>query len=245
VTQSKRRAAKKTWFLPLSISLLIFAITAEALESVPGRESRYQITSRGFRVGEMKTSSQPLLRDGRRIILFKSTTTIDAKFLFFSKQSKSQDEALVSDTGPIEYHHSKHEDGRVREVAATFTVSQVRLDIREAGMSREITFSRDRYDSTTMDCAEMSLVKEGDRKEIRLLDLENGKIVTRKYFWRKSEDMTISGKTFHCRVVDFEDPDNRCRRWITQDNKGVLIARQEGKGASGSYLLKLAVLDER
>jgi hypothetical protein len=56
--------------------------------------------------------------------------------------------------------------------------------------------------------------------------------------------MTIGGKIIHCRVVDFEDPDNRCRRWITQDNKGILIVRQEGSGSSGSYLLKLAAINE-
>ncbi len=247
MTQSRLPAAKKVWLLPLSIPLLIVAIAAEvypAAVSVPGRESRYQITSRGFRVGEMKTTSQPLVRDGRRIIHFKSTTAIDARFLFFAKQSRSQDETMVGDNGPLEYRHSNHEDGRVREVVATFTAGQVRLEIREAGTSREVSFSRDRYDSTTMDCAEMSLAKEGDRKEIRLLDLENGKIVTRKYVWRKSEEMTVGGKIIRCRVIDFEDQDNRCRRWITQDDKGVLIVRQEGKGAAGSYLLKLNVLNE-
>jgi hypothetical protein len=95
-----------------------------------------------------------------------------------------------------------------------------------------------------MDCAEMSLAREGDRKEIRLLDLENGKIVTRKYVWRRSEDIAISGKNIRCRVIDFEDQDNSCRRWITQDEKGILIARQEGKGNSGSYLLKIINLVE-
>jgi hypothetical protein len=217
---------------------------SQALGTASGREATYQINSRGFRVGEMKTTSQPLVRDGRRLILFRSTTAIDAKFLFFSKQSISHDEAIVGENGPIEYRHDRREKGVTREVEARFTETQVKLEIREEGRPRTVVIPRDRYDFTTMDCAEMSLAKEGDRKEIRLLNLENGRIVTRKYVWRKSEEISVSGKKILCRVIDFEDHDNQCRRWVTRDEKGILIARQEGKGDAGSYLLKIATLVE-
>ncbi len=225
--------------------MLISLFVADVAEVIPAtaavtvRESHYQINSRGFKVGEMKSTSQPLVRDGRRLVRFSSTTAIDAQFLFVSKQSMSRDEALVGDNGPVEYRHSSHENGLEREVEARFTDSQVRLEVKEGGKSRLVTFLRDRYDFTTMDCAEMSLSKEGDKREIRLLDLENAKVVTRKYVWRKSEEITVGGKSIRCRVIDFEDQDNNCRRWVTRDETGILIARQEGKGKSGSYVLKL------
>lgn len=226
----------------LLITLLSTAIPAA--ENVTIRKSSYQINSRGFRVGEMKTSTQPLFRKGQRLIHFKSTTKIDANFLFYSKQSICNDEAVVGVHGPVEFHHSRLENGSLREVEAKFAESQVRLEIKEGGKSRSAVFSRDRYDFTTMDCAEMSLGREGDRKEIRLLDLENSRIESRKYHWLKSEEVTIGGKKILCRVVDFEDQENRCRRWITRDGKGILIARQEGKGNAGSYVLKIVSLTE-
>ena len=214
-------------------------------EAPTGRISEYQIESRGFRVGGMKTSQQPMLRDGRPAIRFRSTMAISASFLFFSKKSSSSDDAVVGDSGTVAYRHASLTDGRTKEVVAHFTDGQTQLQITEHyGKPRSIIFRRESYDFTTMDCPEMSLLRPGDEREIRLLDLENARVVKRKYHWRKNEEMSIDNRKIVCRVIDFEDPDNRCRRWITQDERGVLIVRQEGKSRSGSYLLSMTGLRE-
>lgn len=235
------------YVLTIGIALLHMVQAAEVQSSdlFSGREARYQISSHGFNVGEMKSISQPLLLDGKRFIRFSSSTAIDAKFLFFSVNSSSLNETLVGHNGPIEFHHSNFEKGDNLEVDAKFFDDQVELSIKQHGKSRSVSFARDHYEFTTMDCAEMTLSKEGELKNIRLLDLENFRLVTRTYVWRKSEDIVVGGKTIRCRVIDFEDPYNHCRRWITQDENGFLIVRQEGKGKAGSYVLKLTELLEK
>lgn len=235
----------------LLILFIPLVITARATEvnsadgPVPVRESLYQINSHGFHVGEMKTIFQPQMLDGRLTVRFRATTEIDANFLFFSKQSVSRADALVGKNGTIEFHHSYQGDGEAREVEATFSDAEVRLDIKEAGTARTVIFPRDRYDYTTMDCAEMSLTKEGEQRVIRLLDLEHVRVVTRSYRWKKSEDIPIGARSINCRVIDFEDRDTHGRRWITQDEKGIIIVREEGCGESGSYVLKLTGLIDK
>jgi hypothetical protein len=96
-----------------------------------------------------------------------------------------------------------------------------------------------------MDCPETTIAREGEQLEIRLLDLENARVVNRRYVWAKTETVKVGEQTIRCRVVDFEDPDNACRRWIARDGLGVIIARQEGKGKAGPYVLKMTSLEGR
>ena len=77
---------------------------------------------------------------------------------------------------------------------------------------------------------------------MRLLDLETLSVVTRRYTWVRSEDVTVDGKRIRCRVIDFEDPNKKCRRWISAGEPGVIITRQDGKGKSGSYSLRMTHL---
>ncbi len=63
---------------------------------------------------------------------------------------------------------------------------------------------------------------------MRLLDLETLSVVTRRYTWVRSEDVTVDGKRIRCRVIDFEDPNKKCRRWISAGEPGVIITRSRG-----------------
>jgi len=104
--------------------------------------------------------------------------------------------------------------------------------------------NRDDYDYTTMECPETRLQREGEERVLRLLDLETLSVVTRRYRWVKSEDVTVDGKRLHCRVIDFEDPNKKCRRWVSTGEPGVIITRQDGKGKSGSYSLRMTHLKD-
>jgi hypothetical protein len=72
--------------------------------------------------------------------------------------------------------------------------------------------------------------------------MEQATVVTRRFHFVKTEDIEVGGKTIRCKVVDFSDPANNCRRWVASDGRGVIIVRQEGKGKGGSYALRLVSL---
>ena len=69
-------------------------------------------------------------------------------------------------------------------------------------------------------------------------------MVSRVFHWVKNEELEIGGKRLTCRVVDFSDPLNSCRRWVSCGPDGVVIVRQDGKGQHGSYSLRLVSLVE-
>src|SRR6185369_4398152 len=109
----------------------------------------------------------------------------------------------------------------------------------ESNARRVLNFPRDQYDYTTMECPELHLKKEGDKMSARLLDLETLEIVTRRYTWVRSEEVQVGSMKHDFMVIDFEDKNKKCRRWIKPDALGAIIARQEGRGKFGSYSVRM------
>jgi hypothetical protein len=112
------------------------------------------------------------------------------------------------------------------------------------GVARSVSVPRSSYDFTTLDCPETTMKQEGDTMEVRLLDMEHARVVTRKFHWVKSEELEVGGKRLRCRVVDLSDPENSSRRWVSCGERGVVIVRQDGKGRRGPYALRMVSLTE-
>jgi hypothetical protein len=237
---------RKTWVLLLAAGGFFVAATAGSAGfsgcSGATRESDYTIHAKGLRVGELRMFCKLLPRNDRKVLQFSSTTRIDANFLVYSYYMDSHEDALVGDEGTIRYSRTTKEKDSFARVEGHLDNGRFLLDIRENGASRTMAVSRERYDYTTMECPELNLRHEGEEKTLRLLDLETLEVVKRTYRWVKSEDVVVDGRRIHCRVIDFEDPNKRCRRWIAPDEVGAIIVRQEGTGKSGSYSLRIAHL---
>lgn len=226
-----------------SLSLLILS-TLMAVQPVaasePRREANYSIHAKGLHVGELQIVTAPSVRGGEKIVRFQATTRIDARLFCFGVQSRRTEAAVIAESGTLHYQRSGSENGRKTSVNGELAGDAFTLRITEGGSQRAEVFKRESYDFTTLDCPEMTLKQEGEQAAVRLLDLEHGRVVTRRYCWVKSEDVRVGERTVRCRVIDFEDPANRCRRWVLIDERGILIVRQEGKGPGGAYVLKLA-----
>jgi len=209
-----------------------------------GRLCSYRITSRGLRVGELKTAISPVSRPDGRAFRFESNLAINANLLFFKVAKSSHEQALVTEHGTLSYHRQGQENGSESSVDAHLEGGRFHFRISENGAARSFEVARGSYDFTTMDCPETTMKHEGETVELRILDLEHAKVVTRKFHWVKSEEIEVGGRQLLCKVVDFSDPNNNCRRWVGFDERGVIITRQEGKGKSGSYLLRMVALND-
>lgn len=209
-----------------------------------GRLCRYRITSRGLGVGELKTVISPAQHAGGRAFRFRSELSIDANLLLFHVRKSGREEALVSEHGTLSYHRQGEENGRSTTVDAHLEDGVFRFRIGENRDSRQVSVPRGSYDFTTMDCPETTMKREGDTLEVRLLDMEHARVVTRKFHWLRSEEVEVGGRRLNCRVVEFSDPNNDCRRWVSGDERGVIIVRQDGKGrGSGNYSLHIVSVE--
>ncbi len=206
------------------------------------RESNYTVHAKGLKVGELRSVCSLVPRNEKKALKYEATTRIHADFLVYSYKLDTQEEALVGEEGTVRYRRTTRENGNVCQVEGRLDHGRFLLDISENGARRTMSVGREQYDCTTMECPEVTLQREGEEKALRLLDLETLVVVTRRYRWVKSEDVVVDGKRINCRVIDFEDPNKKCRRWIRPDELGAIIARQDGKGKGGSYSLRMAHL---
>ncbi|MCM2357014.1 MAG: hypothetical protein NDI77_02615 [Geobacteraceae bacterium] len=223
---------------------LVCAWQPSVLSATPPatRESSYTVYSRGLRVGELKTVCSLVPYHEKKALKFEARTRVNANFVVYSYKLDTEEEALVSDEGTVRYRRTTREKDDVCQVEGRLDRGRFLLDIRENGVRRTLAVDRDRYDYTTMECPEITMRREGDEMTLRLLDLETLTVVTRRYRWVKSEEIAVDGQRIRCRVVEFEDPNKKCRRWIRPDEVGAIVVRQDGKGKDGSYSLRMTQL---
>lgn len=224
----------------MMVALALVLLGAPSARTSEGtKESRYKIYSRGLRVGELTSTISHQPGSDGKILKFASTCSIKANFVVYSYAMENREEAMVGENGTVSYLRTERENDTKRRVEGKLVDGRFHLQVQENGSTRSVVIDRNRYDATTMECPEVAIKKEGDRLELRLLDFETLSVVTRKYTWVKSEEVTLGGKTFRCRVIDFEDANKKCRRWIKPDDPGVIITRQDGRGKNGSYSLRM------
>ena len=240
-----RYARIKLQFIPLFLVGLLISLgisrSGDVFSALPGEkaEAEYNVYSRGLRVGELQTFTT-LIPDGdKKCLKFSGNTHININLLVYSYHLDSVEEAVLEEKRTVGYHRTTRENGHTCKVEGRLDNGRFILSIDQDGARRTMNFKREEYDHTTMDCPELGLIHEGDEAVFRVLDLETLAVVIRKYRWLRSEEVTVNGKRIICRVIDFHDPNKNCRRWITHGEVGALIARQDGKGKTGDYSLRM------
>ena len=249
---SRLRPAIFRWFASLRMKCFLLFLAAllislgifrsiDVFSALPGEkaEAEYAVYSRGLRVGELRTFTSSMPDGGRKSLKFTGNTHININLLVYSYHLDSEEEALLEEKETVGYQRTTRENGHTCQVKGRLENGRFLLTIDQDGARRAMNVKRGEYDHTTMDCPELGLRHEGDEAVFRVLDLDTLGVVPRKYRWLRSEEMTVNGKRIICRVIDFQDPNKKCRRWITQGEVGALIARQDGKGKSGVYTLRM------
>jgi hypothetical protein len=240
----KRRTVATTCAF-LLVLLTFLSAGASVPADVDARESVYEVFSHGMKIGEVKTVCAPQAREQRKSFRFESSTRINANFLFFSYNLDKKEEAMVGEEGTVSYRRCALENGKAMQVSGRMENGAFRFTIEENGNRRILVVPRERYDVTSLDCPEVSMGPNEKDKTLRVLDLENLEIVTRRYRWVRDENIGVAGRQIHCKVIDYQDPNKKARRWLEEDELGVLVTRQEGKGKGVSYTSRLISLAVR
>lgn len=230
--------------LALCFLLISSPIVCQSGQSSPvGRLFHYTISSRGIGVGKLKTAISPVQYAGERALRFESDLAIYANLILFRIAKNSREDAVIGERGTLSYHRRGEENGRSSRVDAELDGGLFRFKMSQNGVALTVLVPRSSYDFTTMDCPETTMQREGETMEVRLLDLEHARVVARRFHWIKTEELEVGGKRMRCKVVDFIDENNVCRRWVSRDEHGVIIVRQDGKGKGGNYSLRMVSVE--
>ncbi len=227
---------KKLMAAALVLGVCIYSAHTAWSSSADKRASRFSIHSHGIRIGD---ASSTCSRGDDNTIIFSNATRIEANFIVRSYSLDSKEYAVVGKNGTVSYSRTSLENGKSTVAKGLLENGQFKLNIMENDVKRSTFIPRTEYDFTTMECPETLLTQVGEKKSIRLLDLENMEVVKRHYTWIRNEEVRIRGKSYNCRVIDFEDKNKKCRRWIRPDDLGVMVARQDGSGKAGTYSVRM------
>ena len=231
----------KLFFQTLELSsLLLLALSAPVRAVEPGPHvSRYEVRSRGLRVGDVVTVREVEQRPEGRCVRVRVEQAIRVSLLWLSVRREVTEEALLGPDGVTEFHRRARVDGQSTDVDAALRDGVFRFAIREDGVERVWNVPRTDYDITSVDGFELG-VPPGTAVTKRVLSLGELEVTERTFRGRAPEALRVGGRSVACRVVDLEDGRKQSRRWVVADDWGMAVVRQDGRDRAGAYSMRLS-----
>ena len=229
-------------FFSASVSLLYFSQPAGSAVGV--KQIKYDVLTRGFRIGKVISSQKVTNEEGQKVVHFANKTDVNTSFLWLRCNISSSEQATIKGEKLVSYSRQEKTKGVDVSVTGRLKDGHFRFDVSENGRKRSIVIPSSSYDYTTMECPEATMdFKPDGRKTVRILDPEFMEVVERNYRLVREDTIKVDGKEFHCRIIDFKDPHKSCRRWIGVDHDTIIMFRQDGKSKEGSYTVQAVALD--
>jgi hypothetical protein len=199
----------------------------------------YEIFSEGKKVGSMDLNFSEVTYRGNAVLKVEASTEIKVKKLFITLFSlESHEEALIDDGGTFHYSADTKIDGRIIQVTGHLENGGFHLKINEEEDQQTLIIKKNAYDMTSMDGPEDLLTEKKKEKKLRILDFDTLTVFEETLSWTHSQVVHVEGDTVKCKVVQFENPHEKGRRWISRNEPGLLI-KEEGEDEDGPYAVRL------
>jgi hypothetical protein len=203
----------------------------------------YNVSSRGFSIGEISTTQRRTEENGVVTVLFETRTAVKASFLWMGYHQDTIEKGTLLKKELVSYSRKGQDNGAVIDVEGRLGNSAFRFDVREQGAMHSIVIPRNSYEYTTMECPEAHLdFTDNSHITLNILDVEKMAVVKREYHLVRNGNYTIAGKEYPCRVVDYTDLNKKARRWINWDGSAVVMYRQDSRGGKNAYSVQATSL---
>jgi len=198
--------------------------------------AHYKVSSMAFAIGDITTIQRISEDGGIASLYFETKTAVKASFLWMGYQQETIEKGIIRKENLVSYSRKGLENGATIDIEGRLENSSFRFDVREQGGTRSVIIPRSSYDYTTMECPEARQDFSGKTEvTLRVLDVEKMSVVRRNYRLVRTEQYSVAGKEYPCRVVDYSDQNKKARRWISWDGTAVVMYRQDGRGKKDSY----------
>jgi hypothetical protein len=208
--------------------------------------AHYKVSSMAFAIGDVTTTQRMSEDGGITSLYFETKTAVKASFLWMGYQQETIEKGVIRKENLVSYSRKGSENGATIDIEGRLEKSSFRFNVREQGGVRSVIIPRSSYDYTTMECPEARQDFSGKTEvSLRVLDVEKMAVVKRDYRLIRTEQYSVAGKDYPCRVIDYSDRNKKARRWIAWDGTTVVMYRQDGRGEKDSYSVRAtAVIKE-
>jgi hypothetical protein len=198
--------------------------------------AHYKVSSKSFSIGDITTTQRRTEENGEATVHFETRTAVTASFLWMGYHLDTIEKGTLLKNELVSYSRKGRDNGATIDVEGRLGNSAFRFDVREQAARHFIVIPRNSYDYTTMECPEAHLdFTDKSHITLNILDVEKMAVVKREYHLVRTENYTVAGKEYPCRVVDYTDLNKKARRWISWDGSAVVMYRQDSRGGKSSY----------
>lgn len=223
--------------------LLLSPINPSSAGTSARTVSHYNVISKGFTIGDVKTTQRLIEKAGVAGVYFETKTTIKASFLWMGYHLDTLEKGTLLNGDLVNYSRKGSENGDSIDIEGRLENSSFKFEVKEHGAVRTIIIPRNSYDYTTVECPE-ARHDFSDKTDItlKILDIDKLAVVKRDYHLVRNSLYSIGGKELPCRIVDFSDKNKKIRRWINWDGSAVVLYRQDSSGEKNPYSVQATLL---
>jgi len=199
-------------------------------------EISYDVYSKEFKIGTMKTTRSRLDNKGKPAVAIDTTGEVRAKVLFFKYCLDFKEHAVLDPgDGLVSYESDTTENGKRKIVKGCLGASGFDFSVTEKGESNNSTVMRKDYEATSVGTVERRIKRGDAKRRFRVLDLDRLSVENWTLGYMKEETIAIADRGLLCSVVSFDGSGATGRRWIARDELGPFLAKEIGKDKDGPY----------
>lgn len=225
--------------LAVCCGILLLCLTAALAAPGVKTTAHYRVSSRGFSIGDVTTTQSLSDEAGVPTIHFETRTAVKASFLWMGYQLETVEKGTLRKGELVSYTRKGQDNGTPVNIDGRLSHGNFVFVIHEKNADRTVSIPRSSYEYTTMECPEAHITfTDNTPVTLSILDVEKLAVVKREYRLVRTDQYSVDGREYPCRVVDYADPNKKARRWINWDGSAVVMYRQDSKGEKNSFTVK-------
>ncbi len=218
-------------FLLMVMLSLAFILIAEKPQVT---KLNYSIYGDKVKMGSIKTVNERSVTAAGTVKHIESSWKIS---LGKAISIKGRVDVVIDDKGLLSYASETTTNDQSVKITGSRSGEQIALSIKGSGIDFAFLLQRKDYDFSSLEDVHC-LIKRGEIKILRILDLEVLKVVTWKLSYLRDEKLEFKGEKVPCMVIEFESDKSNGRRWLTLDDQAMLL-KEVGTNQDGPYTVLL------
>lgn len=198
------------------------------------RVTRCELFTHGMTIGHGTITRTRTTRDGHPCTEVRLQMDTRVNMLVYKFAMTMDETWVMSGNELIAYAWDSTENGKRKTVTGELRDGSFRFAINENGKTRVWTTPRAAYDLPAIGLPEKPLAP-GETVKLRVLDPCESLVEERLYRGIGPENLTVDNRSAACETVTIDYAGNHLKRWLTADEFGPLILREDGDLKRGSY----------
>ncbi len=201
--------------------------------------ARYKIAHEGENIGTIYSERRIGEWSGAKAVVVTDELDIRVERFLNNYTLHTRETITLTDAGLVCYSGVSVEDGKRSSVEATLADNGLTMAVEEDGESYKNILANSQFDASSEEVVDRFIVSGEASKTLRVIDLDDFEVVKTEYRNEGRTEVEIAGEGFISYVVSFNSSRKKGRQWLTADDTGTWLLKEEGTDNEGPYCITL------